>query len=149
MHAAIHTAEPHPLQAALLPELAPPPPAPDVGPRIAVWGTLLEDARHYTSTDGRSHLQVLIAQRLGAHPDAGPVQATYHYPDTGTPHATAAAAHSAAAALRRGGEVMVSGTGLYPHQGNVRSLLVMAHVLSIRPMAYGPCIPGHAAAEAA
>lgn len=124
-----------PAQTALLPDLTPPPPPPDTLPRIAVWGTLVEDARHYTSTDGRSHLQVTIAQHVAARPEACAVQATLHWPDDGTPNATAAAAASMAQRLRRGAEVMLSGEGLVPYTGGGHSLLVMPLVHSIRPVA--------------
>jgi len=123
-----------PHQAALLPELAPPPPVADVCPRIAVWGLLAEDARHYISTDGRSHLQVVIAQHLAAVPEACPLVATYHYPDHGAPHATAQAAAGMALRLRRGAEVMVSGEGPYPTYHHGRPATAMAGVRSIRPI---------------
>lgn len=123
-----------PHQAALLPDLAPPPPVADVCPRIAVWGLLAEPARYYASADGRSQLQVVIAQHLAAVPDACPLVATYHYPDHGAPHATAQAANALAARLPRGAEVMVAGEGPYPthHQG--RPAMALAGVRSIRPI---------------
>ncbi len=123
-----------PHQAALLPELAPPPPVADVCPRIALWGLLAEDARYYASADGRSHLQVVIAQHLAAVPDACPLVATYHYPDHGAPHATAQAAAAMAARLRRGSEVMVAGEGPYPTHHLGRPAMALAGVRSIRPI---------------
>lgn len=133
-HAQAHTSPHTPHQAALLPELVPPV-QPDVQPRLAVWGLLAEDARHFTSAAGGHHLQVVIAQHLGAHPQACPVLATYHYPDQGTPNATGAAAHSAASRLRRGAEVVVSGAGQYPHFHNGRPVMALAQVQSIRAIA--------------
>lgn len=126
---------PYSEQAALLPELQRPV-QPTVLPRVGIWGVLAEDARHYTSIGGQTHLQVLVHQHVPGNADACPVLATYHYPDTGTPHATAQVASHAAAALRRGAEVMVTGEGLHPWHHNGGPVMALGRTQSIRPIAH-------------
>lgn len=130
-------------QAPLMPELAAPPAPPPILPRLGVWGVLADDALHFHTTDGRCHLQVLIAQRTPGTHQAGPVLATLHYPDHGTPNATAAAAASTAQRLRRGAEVMVTGEGLVPALHHGQPVLALAQVQSIRPIA--AVLPQHGA----
>lgn len=115
----------HIAQASLLPELQPHPPAPDQPVRLAVWGLLIEHAQVFTSTDGRTHLQVLVAQRLQRHPEAHHILATWHCPDDGCPSTTAMAAHDKARHLRAGTAVVVAGEGLSPgrHHGNPVNVL--------------------------
>lgn len=120
-------------QAALLPELQRPA-QPTVLPRVGLWGVLAEDARHFTSINGQTHLQVLVAQHVPGRPEACPVLATLHYPDTGTPHVTAQLASRAAAALRRGAEVMVTGEGLHPWHHNGQPAMALGRTQSIRPI---------------
>lgn len=108
----------------LLPQLA----------RIAVWGTLAEDARAWVSIDGRAHLLVAVTQHMPGHPDVCTVQAVYHYPDHGAQAATAIAAHNAAHHLKRGAEVMVTGEGLYPSTSHGSAVLRLANVRSIKPI---------------
>lgn len=114
-----------------------------VRPRAAVWGVLAEDARHYTSFDGTAHVQVLIHQHMPGHPEACPVQATFHYPDTGTPNVTAQLASRAAAALRRGAEVLVTGEGLHPWHHNGGPALSLGRTQSIRPIQEHIAPPHH------
>jgi len=131
MHATTHSAGP--AQAALLPELQAPPPAPELPIRLAVWGLLLEDAHVYSSTDGTTHLQVLVAQHLQRHPEARHILATLHCPDQGCPATTALAAHSKAQRLRAGVEVVVSGEGLAPghHRGDPVNVLCRVRAIAL------------------
>lgn len=117
---------------------------PSTAPRVGLWGVLLEDARTYTSCSGVQHLQVVIAQHLPQQRDACPVKATFHYPDTGTPNATAMVATRAAADLRRGVEVLVTGEGLHPHHHNGKPAMALGRVHSIRPVAQHIAPPYHA-----
>lgn len=136
----------HGEQAALLPELQAPahhPGQPTVLPRVGIWGVLAEDARHYTSIDGQTHLQVVVHQHVPGNRDACPVLATYLYPDTGTPNATAQVASRAAAALRRGAEVMVTGEGLSPWHHNGQPAMVLGRTQSIRPIEQHISPPHH------
>lgn len=111
------------------------PPTPTQRPRLAIWGVLVQDARHYTSADGTPHLHVLISQPLPGRRQSLPIQATYHYPDCGTPNISAQLASGAAACLRKGAEVMVTGEGvLYADQHDGHAVLTVSHTRSIRPM---------------
>ena len=129
-------------QAALLPELQRPE-QPTVLPRVGIWGVLAEDARHYTSIGGQTHLQVLVQQHVPGRPEACPVLATLHYADTGTPNATAQVASRAAAALRRGVEVMVTGEGLHPWHHNGEPAMALGRTQSIRPIDHHIAPPHH------
>lgn len=129
MHA---TAAPvQPAQASLLPQLQIPPPAPDRPVRLAIWGLLLEPAKVLTSTDGQTHLQVLVAQHLQRHPAACPILATYHYPDQACPATTALAAADKAHRMRAGTEVVVTGVGLAPGRHHGAPVNVLHQVRAI------------------
>lgn len=129
-------------QAALLPELQRPT-HPTVLPRVGIWGVLAEDARHYTSIGGQTHLQVLVQQHVPGRPEACPVLATLHYADHGTPNVTAQLASRAAAALRRGAEVLVTGEGLHPWHHNGGPALSLGRTQSIRPIQEHIAPPHH------
>lgn len=132
----------HGEQAALLPELQAPT-QPAQRPRTAIWGVLLEDARHFTSCDGQQHLQVLLDQNLPERRESCPIKATFHYADTGTPNATAQVAARAAQQLRRGAEVMVVGEGLFHHHHNGHPVMAVSIVHSIRGIEHHIAPPHH------
>jgi hypothetical protein len=104
---------------------------PDQVARLGVWGLLEEDARVF-SEHGHTYLQVLVAQHLKDHPQALHIQATYVYPDTGTPAATEIAARARAQQLHTRTEVVVTGEALVPGHHRGRPVHVLKHVVSIR-----------------
>lgn len=116
---------------------------PTTAPRVGIWGVLLEDARTYTSCSGVQHLQVVIAQHLPQQREACPVKATFHYADHGTPNVTAQLASRAAAALRRGAEVLVTGEGLHPWHHNGQPAMALGRTQSIRPIQEHIAPPHH------